>query len=350
MKRILVSSLTVISIGMIIIFICYVDNTKAAVTTLADVVIAKAGSCTSWQSGFRGVCKTNNHEYRYIGANVNNYVKFNNDLYRIIGVFDSNSTGVTGNLVKLIRARSIGGYSWGVTNESPDYTTYLTYNNNWETANANILLNEYFLNYTNTSTTYKSCYGWTYYFYANDNDYKTKDCSNVVVHGIRTQSLRNYIQPVTWYLNGFDSASYSKSDFYNCERGQTTGDVTKDGNCNSGNNGSYSATIANKSIGLIYVSDYLYASGFYANDNTLIATQNHARQNWLFNSYELTITPLSNTDKRTFFVSTSHVSTSNSYYPYNLRPTFYLKEDVYVTGGNGSFHNPYTIACDNCDS
>ena len=33
-------------------------------------------------------------DYRYIGANPNNYVKFNDELWRIIGVFDvDNGTG-----------------------------------------------------------------------------------------------------------------------------------------------------------------------------------------------------------------------------------------------------------------
>ena len=37
---------------------------------------------------------TQYHEYRYVGANPNNYVWFNNDMYRIIGIFDGYSHGV----------------------------------------------------------------------------------------------------------------------------------------------------------------------------------------------------------------------------------------------------------------
>ena len=335
---------------LIVISIANIDKTKAATTTLADTVIAKAGNCTSWESGFSGVCQTNGHEYRYVGANVNNYVSFNNDLYRIIGVFDSNSTGVNANIVKLISARSIGGYTWGATNTSPDYTTYSTHNNNWETANAKILLNEYFLNATDTSTTYKSCSDWTYYFYNNNNNYKTKDCSNIVGYGIQTTNLRNYIQPVSWYLKGFDSTSYSKSDFYNCERGQTTGDSTKDSKCNSGNSGTYSASITNTSIGLMYASDYLYASGYYSSSDTAVASQYYyGQQSWLNNGLEWTITPSLVSDVA-FSVNFGNLYMNYANRPYALRPTFYLKSQVYVTGGNGSFHNPYTIACDNCSS
>ena len=345
MKKIITILLTVVSIVVVLIFIYNIDKTKAASITLADKVIQLAGSCTSWNSGFTGVCQTNGHEYRYVGANVNNYVKFNNDLYRIIGVFDSNSTGVSGNLVKLIRARSIGGYSWGATNTAPAYTRYSTHYNNWETANSNILLNEYFLNATDTSTTYKACYNWTYYYY-NDN-YKTKDCSNIVGYGIQTQNLRNYIQPVTWYLKGYKSNSYSKQNFYKCERSDTT-TIT---DCTSGNQGAYATKVENKSIGLMYVSDYLYASGYYASTNTASASNRYnGQQNWLYNGYEWTITPVGSGNVTAFFVQLGCIFDSQTYSSFALRPTFYLKEQVYVTGGNGSFHNPYTIACDTCNS
>ena len=312
-----------------------------------DYIISLAGDCTSWESGFSGVCQTNGHEYRYVGANVNNYVSFNNDLYRIIGVFDSNSTGINANLVKLISARSIGSYLWGATNTSPEYTTYSSYKNDWTgtttgvPASANIILNEYFLNATDTSTTYKLCSDWTYY--DSNNNFKTKDCSNIVGYGIQTNNLRNYIQPVTWYLKGFDSYSYSKSDFYNCERGQTTGDSAKDSNCNSGNSGAYSATITNTSIGLMYVSDYLYASGYYANTNTNNAsTMGYSIQNWLFNGLDWTITPTTTTNS-VFGVTSSNVSSLYTYNPYALRPTFYLKSTIKIKSGEGTINNPFVV-------
>ena len=112
-KRLLILSTIIIIIGIMILLPNTTSETYAASATLADTVIAlKKGS--SWSSGASGVYYTNSHEYRYVGADPNNWVKFNNELYRIIGVFDSNSHGVSGkNLVKLIRARKIGAYSWG---------------------------------------------------------------------------------------------------------------------------------------------------------------------------------------------------------------------------------------------
>ena len=53
-------------------------------------------------------------DYRYTGANPNNYVSFNNELWRIIGVFPTDDgTGNIENRVKIIRNESIGeDYMW----------------------------------------------------------------------------------------------------------------------------------------------------------------------------------------------------------------------------------------------
>ena len=109
-KKLITSFVFIIIVGAVIISLTVSKKSYAVGTTLVDTVKA-LNKGSSWSAGASGVYYTNSHEYRYVGAEVNNYVKFNNDLYRIIGVFDSNSHGVTGTeLVKLIRARSLGGY------------------------------------------------------------------------------------------------------------------------------------------------------------------------------------------------------------------------------------------------
>ena len=351
MKRTVISILIVLLFGIIVISITNMDTTKAAPITLAQTVI-NLSQGDSWNSGASGVYQTNGHEYRYVGVNVNNYVKFNNDLYQIIGVFDNNSTEVNANLVKLIRSRSIGSYSWGIFNSSPEYTTYLNYKNDWAglvtgvPTNANILLNEYFLNATDTSATYKSCSDWTYTYGYSYSNAKTEDCSKIIKYGIQSNNLRNYIQPVTWYLYGYKSTSYSKQNWYQCERS----DGTKI-NCTSAYDGAYATKVTNKKIGLMYVSDYLYASGYYAStDTTQGSQQYYGQQNWLYNGYEWTIAPKCDSNVRAFFVSDGRMNDNSTGYSFALRPTFYLKSKVYVTGGDGSFHNPYTIACDTCNN
>ena len=53
-------------------------------------------------------------DYRYIGADPNNYVKFNDELWRIIGVFDTDDgTGKVEKRLKIIRNESIGSLFLG---------------------------------------------------------------------------------------------------------------------------------------------------------------------------------------------------------------------------------------------
>ena len=340
-KIIVIISILLVSITIIVIGF----NSKksyAVGTTLVDTVKA-LNKGSSWSAGASGVYYTNSHEYRYIGAEVNNYVKFNNDLYRIIGVFDSNSHGKSGEMVKLIRTRPLGGYSWGIYNSSNTSGTYSSFANDWTgtttgiKANLNVLLNEYFYNKTDTSSTYGPCANWTYYNY-DETDYRTNSCSQIVGYGLE-DSLRGYIETTTWYLYGSDNYQ-SKQNWYLCERGGNS--------CTGANNGAYSTTTDAK-IGLMYLSDYLYASGYYtSSDTTTQDEQYFGNKNWLNKGNEWTLTPSISSKNDIWLVESGCSYRSSSYYPASARPTFYLKSSVYVTGGDGSFDNPFTLGCSNC--
>ena len=52
-------------------------------------------------------------EYRYIGADPDNYIEFNNELWRIIGIFDGQ--------LKIIRNESLGGMAWDDADEQNPY-------------------------------------------------------------------------------------------------------------------------------------------------------------------------------------------------------------------------------------
>ena len=353
-KKITITSLFIIVflISLGILLPKTLQSSYAVSTTFADTIMNLA-STDACNAGGTGVCATNSytengttkyHDYRFRGADPNNYVSFNNDIYRVIGVFDSNSHGVEGKyLVKLIRSRILGDYSWGIYNTTNTSGNYSGYKNDWTgnttgvKANANILLNEFFYNKTDTSSTYGACSSWTYYY--SNNNYKTFACSDIVGHGIDS-NLRNYIEEVTWYLKGYKTYSYSKQNFYLCERGLST-DTT---NCMSANSGAYDASATSK-IGLMYVSDYLYASSYFADTATSTASSNYyGNKNWLYKGYEWTITPRANSADSAFSVS-SH---GRVYYDYaidghGVRPTFYLKSTIGISGGAGTVDNPYTL-------
>ena len=62
----------------------------------------------------QGIMLDNNGDYRYYGANPNNYVTFNDESWRIIGAFNNvdDGTGKKETRLKIIRDESIGKYSW----------------------------------------------------------------------------------------------------------------------------------------------------------------------------------------------------------------------------------------------
>ena len=315
---------------------------------IASKLIMSQSKGNEWEAGAEGLYATNSytasdgttkyHDYRYVGADPNNYVWFNNDMYQIIGVFDENSHGKTGQyLVKLIMANSLGGYSWGAYNSSNTSGTYSNYKNDWTgtttgiKANLNVLFNEYFLNSTNTSSTYGACTNWTY-FYSNTNS-RTNDCSDIVGYGIDS-SVLNSIETTTWFLYG-SGTDQSKQNWYLCERGGNS--------CTGANSGAYSTTTDAK-IGLMYLSDYLYASSYYtSSDTSTQGTSYFGNKNWLYKGYEWTLTPYVSYAHYVWYVKSGSAGNEFTSNPYSARPSFYLKSTVSISGGDGTFANPYII-------
>ena len=241
---------------------------------------------------------------RYMGANPNNYVKFNNELWRIIGVFDvkSSESGSTEKRIKIIRNDSLGNMAW-------DTNTV----NNWRIASLQIYLNgEY---YNGLDSVSQDLIGDTY-----------------------------------WNLGGtetYTSASNGlASHFYGYERGTTV----------------YSGrpTYWVGKIGLMYPSDYGYATsgGTTTNRETCLAKEMYnwdassysdcKNNDYLYNSslYQWTITPYSSNSSSVFVVDAAGyvinlINANNSYY--SASPVLYLKSTVEITGGEGTSENPYTL-------
>ena len=279
---------------------------------------------------------TKYHDYRYIGAEPNNYVWFNNDMYQAIGVFDENSHGVSGQyLVKLIMANPLGSYSWGVYNTTNSSGIYSSSSNDWTgsttgvKANLNVILNEYFVNRTNTSSVYGDCVNWTYI----RRDMRTNDCTDIVGYGLNSSSL-NFIETTTWYLYGYTSSAKSRSNWYLCERGGNS--------CISANEGKYS-TFTKDKIGLMYYSDYLYANSYYSSSyDDEYSDGYNGSNNWLLKGHEYFLNTHDISD-RGWALESGKAREASAYASHYVRPTFYLKSTVSVTGGDGTFDNPYTI-------
>ena len=176
-------------------------------------------------------------EYRYRGASPKNYVTFNNEVWRIIGVFPiDDGTGKMENRIKLIRNESIGNKKWTSA-----------YSNNWVGSTLKKELNETYLNSL-------------------------------------TSEAQSMISNAKYYLGGFNGGTSTTTPvaMYSYERKIK----------NTKSNEFYYGTNPNSwvgKIGLMYVSDYGYASSNCEGKNLYIYGNNtdDIRQcnstNWLYN-------------------------------------------------------------------
>ena len=282
-------------------------------------------------------------EYRYAGANPNNYVTFNDEVsgWRIIGLVNTPE----GQRVKLIRDESIGTYLF----DSSDTEVNNGFGTNeWSTSKVKELLNEG-LYYTRSSG---SCY--------QDNEEWTCDYTS---NGL-TEEAKSLIDTVTWNTGANTSADYTSdgslpSNFYNYERSNnteklcTTSDETLGYYCNDEIN---RTSIWSGQIGLMYPSDYGYATiggstidrDACLNNGLDSWNENDCRDNnWLYKAdlgVQWTMTPFRsiNYSNWTFSISDYGYITQNSSDTQNeVRPTLYLKPDVKVVSGNGTKANPY---------
>ena len=287
---------------------CNVEYTPKTTTTYLNTYITSLAGQTQGDGQV-----VNENGYRYEGKNPNNYIWFNNELWRIIGVFDETSHGQSGkNLVKIIRADSIGGLAWG--NPSANY---------WTAASLMNLLNGAYLN-AEDGTDSRYCYG---------SNIVPSNCDYTSI-GINS-TYRNMIANVKWYLGGYSSASATAEAFYGYERGTTV----------------YSGrpTEWEGKIGLMYPSDYGYSvlSSSCARTTNLDSYDKSpcAGESWLYGEgNEWTLTPYSSYSHTVFTLDYSgYLSYNASFGGYSARPVLYLDSLIYIVDGNGTMGNPYII-------
>ena len=315
---------------------------------------------------------------RYIGKDPSNYVYFNCsdynnptadtcELWRIIGVFNNvtKSDGSKENLVKIIRADSLGDYSWdykedGVGTSTTDYGS-----NDWTDSQLMMMLNptSYLKSgYTNSNDIISS---GSQQLYSKMGSYYngTKGCKPTAVAsgasfsctevdftstGLKNDTTRNAIEEVVWNLGGMGSytsaSSGLASDFYGYERGTTvyTGRPT---------------TWTGK-IGLMYPSDYGYATSGGTTKDRADCLAKELR-NWDSsefsdckgndylldtNNVQWTMAPRSADAGYVFYVGrVGNVRYTYAYYARAVRPALFLKSNIQVDKGTGAKSNPYRL-------
>ena len=283
-------------------------------------------------------------DYRYYGANPNNYICLDmegqstcsdNHLYRIIGSIYEENAGT--NLLKVMKATPLTDgrtsvFSW-------NYSSAYNYTNIWATpTNGNYsnslssgstlmqLLNSgAWWNGTSGSYYGGSTMGETPLNFTN---YKLSD------------KAKSYISTSRYYLGGYNNNSPLTNEMYGYERGPLRYDTSR-------------PLYWDGMVGLIYPSDYGYASGKLCSDSVSVNSYNDSckDRNWIFNnSNQWLITPRSDSSNLVFYLNSTG-TVSIIYIPTpegaakrrNVLPTFYITSTTTIVSGTGSIDDPYVI-------
>ena len=246
-------------------------------------------------------------DYRYYGINPNNYVCLDyagqntcpdKHLYRIIGII-RNDNGYNYEL-KLVKA--------SVVVDDNDNSSFLfdvdSRQNIWDNASSNVtVLNGGYLNST----------------------------GDFVNSGL-SSSAKGLIDEASYYINGTNNSLSDPYYSYYVERGQDL----------------ISTRASVSYFGLMYPSDYGYASGITQSEGNCIFNNVNIDDNCTINNWmprgSYTITPSGNSN--IFIVGSSGLvgTAPAGAIPQVLIPVAYLKSNVIITGGIGTISNPYTVS------
>ena len=280
------------------------------------------------------------------------YSKGDPILWRVIGTMKDidDGTGTKEDRVKIIRASSIGEYSWDTSESSVNDGDGV---NEWSQAKLMKLLNPGYENESIGGSLYWNNQSGTCYVGSNNN---TKAC-DFTSTGIKDK-LKTLINDAVWNTGASTTESQIASKFYTEERGTRNGKICSSGKyCNDTVERTTSWT---GKVGLMYPSDYGYATSggsttdratclntnlFKWQDNSVSDCKNN---DWLVNSStQWTLSP------STYSSSAQHAYVVyNSGYVYGVysvfagfvvRPVVYLSSSVGVQSGDGSRGNPFTI-------
>ena len=298
-------------------------STKVTINETKEVESPSTGGAASTIAALAATDTTNfatddpDNNIRYIGANPNNYVYFNCSDYnnqsdstcekwRIIGVFKNmtKEDGFKADLVKIIRDDSLENIVWDSSYGA----------NDWSKASLQTTLNgEY--------------YNGTY-----------------ATGALKNDLTRNAIESVVWNLGGLSSSSNITSTFYSAERGAT---VYSD-----------NATTWTGKIGLIYPSDYGYATsgGTTTNRATCMATKLYdwkgselsdcKNNDYLYKSgyHQWTLASGSSGSEIVLMVAANGAVYINGVLiSISARPAAFLKSNISITSGDGSSTGPYQL-------
>ena len=334
-----------------------VDQSADMKKTFSGVIVGSLKECTlaGYVSELASTGTTNlaiddYGNVRYIGKNPNNYVSVDGEVWRIIGTMKDvdDGTGNKSDRVKLIRASSIGTYSWDTSESSVNGGFGV---NEWSQADLMKLLNPSYESEIIGGSLYWNNQSGTCYSGQNNG---TEAC-DFTSTGIKDK-LKALISDAVWNIGASTTSSQIASKFYTEERGARNGKICPGGTyCND----TVKRTTTWKGkVGLMYPSDYGYAtSGGSTTDratclNTILynwggsSVSDCKNNDWLnnSNSSQWTISPYASSSNayRAFRVDSAGRA-DDVYYGNKVRPVVYLTSNVGVQSGDGSSGNPFTL-------
>ena len=289
----------------------------------------------------------NKIEYRYAGVDPDNYVEFNNEIWRIIGLVNVKVGSSVEQRVKIVRTDGVnkqstfGLYAW---DKNVDFT------NNWTTSKLKDMLNGIY---------YESGTGECYI----ENHYSSSDNAVQSTCDFNTgyyfpkgldETARNMIDKVvTWNIGGWDEPLMTADQFYEKERGTSTGSSNT-----YPSEWSIETDVGEKhnGIGLIYLSDYGYAVGGEVRNNCLTKDlfdydkDNCNTNDWLKSNYSLwALFPASSGYQYIFGLNS--LGSNNFYRSSNndasVVPVGYLTSSTKIINGHGTIGEPYILQIEN---
>ena len=316
-------------------------NCISGYTDAAELLISKYNNGTNSEGLIKVEHdKTQNEkytavEYRYQGSNPNNYAYFNCadnsnptsstcEVWRIVGLFDGR--------VKLVRKDSIGSFSWDTSNANSGYGI-----NQWgpsgtyEGADIMKELNSDYLNSTLSTNA-----NW----YNGENN--AIGDGNFNKDYVLKLSSKELIGDATWYISEVTVTSIvTLARAYADERG------TQGKECTSGTYCDEEVVRTFEwigKVGLIYPSDFGYASGSSKCATNILNVTGFCGSNWMSN-YGWTISPAlpSSMAFSVWYATTSRSTHTHAKGTPGVRPSVYLISGVQMKG-SGTTEDPYVFA------
>ncbi len=298
-------------------------------------------------------------ELRYAGKDPSNYVTFNGENWRIIGLVNVKTTSGIQQRIKIIRADSIGNYSWDYKTNGKGSSASEYGSNDWTDSQLMEMLNGIYYNSQSGN-----CY---------QGSTSAKICnftqSSSGVKGLNATAQGMIASDIIWNLGGTESYTNASNGlvthWYGYERGTTvlSGRPTE---WQASNTAKASAETTStkvidsslfRSIALPYPSDYGYAtSGGSTGRAACLAKELYSwrsdyidcgNNDWLkpASGYMWTLSPNSSYSRYVFLVTS--VGYVDNPYARNSRgvwPALYLSPSVSISGDHqGTAEDPYTL-------